>query len=273
MPNTLYNEKVWLDTFIHDTPACDLDRERVEVIAEAVPAGVRTFLDAGVGGGYVYRKVGGRAGITGYGFDVSADLVRKLRDPKTCVGDIALIPFKDRSFDLVIAADVLEHVGDDAFDACVTELARVSRRYLLVNSPYRGTVGWAVSYCNACGNEFNIYGHTRSVDMKLIRKAFPPDRFKIVSMKLFGKKRLPRSSFLVRIARRWGKVYSTEGVVCPRCHNTAFTYPRRSLPEILVGRAVCAVFIAADRLAPPFLKRGSEIRVLIEKKDGVRDAV
>ncbi|HZJ26603.1 MAG TPA: class I SAM-dependent methyltransferase, partial [Acidimicrobiia bacterium] len=40
-------------------------------------------------------------------------------------GDIVALPFPDRSFDLVLAIEVLEHVPDP--DAALTEIARVSR--------------------------------------------------------------------------------------------------------------------------------------------------
>jgi SAM-dependent methyltransferase len=77
------------------------------------------------------------------------------------VGDGLALPFPDRCFDKVIAAEVLEHVPDDS--AVLAELARVLRPggVISVTVPrwYPEGVNWALSaeYHNVPGGHVRIY--------------------------------------------------------------------------------------------------------------------
>lgn len=76
-------------------------------------------------------------------------------------GDVLRLPFPDRSFDRVIAAEVLEHVGAD--DEAIAELARVLRPggTLAVSVPrwFPERVNWALSvdYHDKPGGHVRIY--------------------------------------------------------------------------------------------------------------------
>ena len=78
-------------------------------------------------------------------------------------GDGASLPFADACFDRVVAAEVLEHVPDDA--RVLTELARVLRPggVIAVTVPrwYPEAVNWALSaeYHNLPGGHVRIYRH------------------------------------------------------------------------------------------------------------------
>jgi SAM-dependent methyltransferase len=266
MQDNIYNRKAWVDAFIRERASDASDAERVRKILEAVPGDVTSVLDVGVGGGYIYRELKKRFGAGCFGLDVSLELLKRLKDATTCVADAQTIPFRDGEFDLVIAADLIEHIKDEFFDSSILELIRVSRKYLLINSPYKDSIDWPVSLCGACGREFNVYGHVRSVDMDLVREVFPPERFEIVRTEVFGNKRDARPKALAVIARRLGKVYSSEGVICPHCLNSAPKLPERNFAENLLGGMVCGTFFLMDRLIPSFLKKGSEIYVLLKKK-------
>jgi SAM-dependent methyltransferase len=57
-----------------------------------------------------------------------------LYPPADIIGDLgAGLPFKDRSFDAVVALDVLEHT-DDIYEA-LHELCRIARRYVVITLP------------------------------------------------------------------------------------------------------------------------------------------
>jgi SAM-dependent methyltransferase len=90
------------------------------------PAATARVLDAGCGSGGnlgVYRDLG-----TVFGIDTVAEpLAQALRRGYQGVGLASLprLPFPDRTFDLVAATDVIEHVADDS--AALSELRRITR--------------------------------------------------------------------------------------------------------------------------------------------------
>lgn len=96
-----------------------------------------TVLEVGVGEGEVSARLRGQyADATIVGADLP-DPARPgdWRD-RGIVGlfaDIAHLPFPSRSFDLIMAIEVLEHVPDPA--AAVCELARLSRGHLVLSVP------------------------------------------------------------------------------------------------------------------------------------------
>ena len=267
MRNSIYDRKAWLDTFIRDAPADRYDAQRIRQTAEMIPGDVRSLLDVGVGGGCIYRELRREATSRRcFGIDISEQLVKQLNDAHVCVADTTHIPFRDRSFDLVLAADILEHIKQEDFARAVSELVRVSARYILISSPYKDAIDWPVSLCNVCDKEFNVYGHERSIDLRSIKRLFRDEDFEILKAEFFGPRRDARPFALVCLAREFGKVYSAEAVVCPNCFNGDIRQPRRNAAEVLFGRAIIGILFLMDRLTPALFKQKGSVRVLLRKK-------
>lgn len=51
------------------------------------------------------------------------------------VADIRSMPFKNESYDLVMACEILEHIPWDDVDKALKELHRVSRKYVIISIP------------------------------------------------------------------------------------------------------------------------------------------
>lgn len=90
-------------------------------IAEVVASGVRSCLVIGKGDGLV------PAILASQGVQVRTLDLRTILDPDL-VGDVRRLPLRDDAVDMVMCAQVLEHLDFDAFDSCVAELARVAGR-------------------------------------------------------------------------------------------------------------------------------------------------
>lgn len=65
--------------------------------------------------------------------DLKVDVI----DPATTGGSVLEIPAANGSYDAVVAVDVLEHIEPKDRALALAELARVAKRYLIVNYPCR----------------------------------------------------------------------------------------------------------------------------------------
>lgn len=90
-------------------------------------------LDVGADKCHLRHLVPAGTSYTGIGLGGETDLNVNL--------EAASIPFEDNSFDCVLCLDVLEHL--DAIHAVFDELARVTRRYVIISLPngYRDFLG------------------------------------------------------------------------------------------------------------------------------------
>jgi SAM-dependent methyltransferase len=106
--------------------------------AQLFRSGAQNVLDAGCGEGYVYRAMKERSYAGRWaGFDSSPNAIdfARLKSPEVDwhVASIYQIPFEDRSFDLVISSEVLEHLEEP--EHALLEMARVSSHYLQLSVP------------------------------------------------------------------------------------------------------------------------------------------
>ncbi|MEN9614142.1 MAG: hypothetical protein RLZZ347_449 [Candidatus Parcubacteria bacterium] len=54
------------------------------------------------------------------------------------VGSVDKIPCEGKSFDVVCAFEVLEHMPFEKFEACLAEMSRVSKKYVCISLPHFG---------------------------------------------------------------------------------------------------------------------------------------
>jgi SAM-dependent methyltransferase len=105
----------------------------VRVQAQAPEAVV---LEVGCGEGEISERLHGRwAEVTGLDLPDAGLRTQwaSRAGPRFVHGDAHALPFADRTFDLVVAVEVLEHLPDPA--SGLAELARVSREHLLLSVP------------------------------------------------------------------------------------------------------------------------------------------
>lgn len=93
----------------------------------------RSVLEIGVGNGFVSNYLRDR------GFDVVTLDVNAQLSPDV-VGSITAIPFRDASFDVVTACEVLEHLPQECVAEALREMRRVARTGAVVSVPNRRVV-------------------------------------------------------------------------------------------------------------------------------------
>ena len=101
--------------------------------------GILNILDLGCGNGKVIsylKRSNDKISLKGIDYDYESLLWAKDSNPgeKFIQADIYNTPLKDKSFDLVICLEVLEHLN--SVDKALAELSRVARKYCLISVPY-----------------------------------------------------------------------------------------------------------------------------------------
>ena len=89
----------------------------------------KSVLEIGPGPGIVIRA------IRDFGvFGVTVDIDWRLQP--TVGADIAKLPFADKTFDCVLAAEVLEHIPFAEVSGALKEMARISRKSIVITLPH-----------------------------------------------------------------------------------------------------------------------------------------
>jgi 2-polyprenyl-3-methyl-5-hydroxy-6-metoxy-1,4-benzoquinol methylase len=102
------------------------------------PLGAESVLDAGCGEGETLARLGDVLGGRVAAIDILDECVaytkQRLPHVDASTASVYELPFDDRSFDLVLCLEVMEHLDRPA--QALRELSRVSRRDLVVSVPY-----------------------------------------------------------------------------------------------------------------------------------------
>ena len=135
-----------------------------------LPPDAERILDVGSGPGYMDRHIPPDYTVLAMDIDPTI-LCSNIR--QTCVGDIMDIPLEDGAVDLAMACDVLEHLPDDVLDKGLSELTRVSRKYLYLQVPLLEDQLMAMAYCPNCHNMWHVNHHKRRFSLQQLAELMP----------------------------------------------------------------------------------------------------
>lgn len=192
------------------------EKERVEEIKAKIPSDVRSILDVGCGNGFFVNSLIEEKYKKLVGLDSSKEALKHVKTEKI-LGSITNLPFEDKSFDLLTCLEVLEHLPQEDFRKGVSELQRVSKKYIIITVPNEDDLEHSLVMCPKCYCWFNPYFHMRSFNKQRLTNLF--NDFKLSQLNEIGpvSKRYSYPSLLFTFYRNWKKPLPPTTAVCPQC--------------------------------------------------------
>ena len=169
------------------------NRRLHETIIAAVPKGTDHILDVGCGNAWVAGHFCPR-GVIVCSMDISLVNTRRALEEFpfdnhfAVMADVYALPFPPRTFDCIIASEIIEHVPDPA--TFLTKLLAVLRPggTLVVTTPYAEKI--AYSLCIHCNRPTPHHAHLHSFTEEKLRNLLPPSSRAGVQVETFGNKAL-----------------------------------------------------------------------------------
>lgn len=181
-----------------------------------IPPDASSILDAGCGDGALLDRFPRRGRVVGIDFSLSA--LRRAPGLVACARIDALC-FADRSFDLVLAGEVLEHLTTDALARSVREMARVARTYCIVSVPNRERLHFNLVTCPSCTSSVHAHAHLQSFDAGRLSNLIPG--FEMREVVESGGVRYDFPSWAIQAGRLVrGQRLLPAGSRCPVCGTT-----------------------------------------------------
>jgi SAM-dependent methyltransferase len=235
------------------------EAQRIQQTLSYVPGSLESALDVACGDGRCLRAL---APLVSHcvGVDLAWEALTRVQGPRVRAS-ITQLPFLDGSFDLVLATEVFEHLSEAESGLALAEVARVSRKWVLITVPYRENLAEEMCRCDTCRVVFHSWGHLRSFDAA-------PEGAPHLDLERMGTivpiKKARRLPPLYWMQQRVGGLYTWDSTArCPRCSGPAA--PRQGN---LLGGLVERVIGRIDRLLPKvepgwiaalFRKHGSQL--------------
>ena len=232
---------------------------KAKQIERGFPDAAKTVLDVGCGTCWMLESLRSKWDYA-VGADYTIEGLKRAKLPRVQASGFAL-PFRDDSFDLILCAEVIEHLNDEDLARLLRELFRVSSKYLLITTPYRERRELGMIKCDLCLTKFHTSLHLRVWTEDLLESTFAKEGFKPVWIETTGKRRF-RSNLISSLNGYLTGYYAAEPRVCPVCGNTRIPLPRArdnpismileslnlTLGRVVPGRAysLCGLFEKTD---------------------------
>lgn len=161
---------------------------RIEETASLIPNEIESLLDVGCGNGIFTRYIQStKSKIRFVSIDQSLAALGFVTTTKAR-GSINKLPFPSRSFDLVTCLEVIEHIPNPIYLEALSELCRVSKKYVLVSVPYEQNLHSMRVECPECFTIYHRYLHLRSFQIRTVENLLNDHRFESIKNIFIGEK-------------------------------------------------------------------------------------
>ncbi len=224
--NYYESERFWEGDMVQD----EANRKRIELTAKYIKNDVNSLADIGCGNGVFLHFVAKFfPSLDLLGIDRSATALKFVKAKKMEAG-IDKIPLADKSVDCVSCLEVIEHLPVGVYECGLDEIARISKKYIIISVPYKEVLEHSHNKCPNCTSIFNYELHLRSFDEKAITKLLQTRGFKCTDFCTTG------TGVAYRGHREYRKIFYPEQLqkwnspICPICgYNDAGFKPASKL--------------------------------------------
>ena len=209
-------------------------KEKIEKIIECIPTNVSTIIDIGCGNGVITNVLGNIYEVLGV--DRSENALKTVETEKISASSDA-VPLPDKSFDLVLSSELLEHLNDEDLMGTVREIKRLSKKYIFITVPNDENPDKLSIKCPNCSYIYNSPNHLRSFNTNSFRVLFP--EYNILNAFTFVKKVRYYNKAILKVKRKFTPHFSwipyywiprnRRATICPKCEHE-YEYPYRFNP-------------------------------------------
>lgn len=243
--------------------ANEREQERVADLFKLVPTGGHRALDEGARDGYLSLRLADR-------FDsvVALDLEKpEIDDPRiqSVKGSAAELNFPDQDFDVVLCAEVLEHIPPDLLPVVCSELARVAKKTVVIGVPYKQDLRHGQTTCQSCGRSNPPWGHVNSFDERRLADLFPS--LVLENVHFVGTTTAGTNVISAALLDFAGNPYGTweQEEPCIHCGASIGSPPARTLPQRLATKLGVILNDLQGKFATP---RGNWIHARFVRASG-----
>ena len=228
-----------------------IEGQRLETTLSWIPDDVESVLDVGCGNGDLTNRLDRQR--LAVGLDQSLAALQWVQLPRL-QANLVEIPFSDNAFDMVIAAEVIEHLRVPAFKQALQQLARVARRHILISVPYSENLEVRNIQCPQCKCRFHRYLHMRSFDYPSLEKLFRDTvGTQMIRAEAIVQHKQPRflPALLYLRDQVWPGAFTFPArILCPQCGYSTMEFASRPNPPQTRGRSLQRIKSIVKRLWP-----------------------
>lgn len=214
-------------------------------------------LDVGCRDGRITNVLSSKYDVIG--LDLGLESLKKVQKNKICAS-IENLPFPDKTFDLVICTEVLEHLPSTVLRKGIEELKRVTKRFILVSVPFMESLAKGYVLCLDCGKVYHQYGHLRSFNRRKLKGMF--HGFNCKYSVLTGDMDAKWVGPLYHVLHSWCHTWAVPDVgLCPFC---GFQNPRGAKVNLLRNSLIQRGIWRLEKISP--FKQRNTIAILFEIK-------
>ncbi len=223
------DNKIVYDKFDWEQLKAENLQKKITIIKDFIPEDVKTIIDIGCGNGIITNALSDIYDITGV--DRSETALKFLKTKKI-LANAENIPVEDNSFDMVFSSEMLEHLEDNTLSLSISEMKRLSKKYILISVPNAENPKKNSIECPKCKHIYPRSYHLQSFNLNKISKLF--SEYEVVKSVTAGKKVRYYHPLILSIKHRfspsksWIPYYwisdKQRQSICPKCENE-FTFP------------------------------------------------